>query len=405
MERFGQLDRFYSGERKKQSPPRQSLDFAHIGGQELSNPAGPALQIVRHYDWHAVPALASFELIRDQGWHPVHIHPRLSERVDLNKAVFVDVETTGLSLGAGNVAFLIAAAHADREGLCVRQFLMRDFSEEPAQQFALAQTLQPFDLIVTYNGGTFDLPVLRTRAVINRVDAPWLEHPHLDLLHPVRAVWRNVWPDCRLGTAEARLLGVIRDVDCESWEVPMRYRQFLTEQSEAPLVEVLEHNAQDVLSLAGLTAVVQQLFAPERGGFGLAQEEMFGLARALAARGRHEHSIQLLSQARAMGRLGQGYACAMRMLVRLLKRAGRWQEAPPIWREFAVSDDPLDCVWSFIEEAKLSEHRLKDFARALESVEQAEHALVGTAQTIDKQQLMLSFAHRRRRLHLRQKAR
>jgi uncharacterized protein YprB with RNaseH-like and TPR domain len=405
MSQFEQLDRFYRSGAKPPHQGRRSLNFAHMGGGERTTPAGPALEIVRHYDWDAVPARSSFEAIRDTGWIPAHISPRLLGGVDLNKAVFVDVETTGLSLGAGNVAFLIAAAHADRDGFTLRQFLMRDFSEEAAQQMAVAETMEHFDLMVTYNGATFDLPVLRTRAVINRIEAPWLERPHLDLLHPVRAVWRNVWPDCRLGTAEARLLGVIRDVDCESWEVPLRYRQFLNEQSEEPLVEVLEHNAQDVLSLAGLTAVVQQLFAPDRGHFGLTQEEMFGLARALANRGRHEQSIQLLLDARAMGKLTERYPLAMRMLVRLLKRSRRWHEASEVWREFSDADDAHDRLWAFIEEAKQFEHRVKDFARALQFVDRAEQTLCMIPQALDRERLTKSLTHRRQRLNLRQKAR
>jgi len=398
---FSQLDRFFQSSGARPAQARSSLNFTHLGGREHTTDAGPTLEIVRHYPWATLPAKASLAEVCTHGWQPAFIDPRHPEAVPLEGVAFLDIETTGLSLGAGTVAFLVGIVHADREGLWLRQFLMRDFPEEPAQQLALAQQMDAFELVVTYNGGRFDLPILRTRAVINRVEAPWLETPHLDLLHPVRAVWRNVWDDCRLGTAESRLLGVVRDTDCEGWEVPLRYRQFLTEQNEEPLTVVLEHNAQDLLSLAGLTAVVQQIFAPDRGEFGLTQAELFGLARALLARGHVDRCLATLKQARAMGRLAESYFPGMRLLARLLKRRGDWKAARDVWCPFLDSADADERLWSAVEEAKAAEHRLRDFDLALRHTETALQTVSRLPLDHRSKRRAAALRHRRDRLILR----
>lgn len=403
---FSQLDRFYEGDRRRrEDQPRRSLNFTRLGGREYETDAGPILEIARHYEWTRLPAQSSLATVRESGWRPSFIDPRCPDTVPLERAAFVDIETTGLSLGTGTVPFLVGVVHADTDGLWLKQYLMRDFPEEGAQQIALCTLLRDFNLIVSYNGGRFDLPILRTRAVIHRQVAEWLEHPHLDLLHPVRAIWRKEWPDCRLGTAEGRLLGVVRDTNCEGWEVPLRYRQFLEEQNEEPLVEVLEHNAQDLLSLAGITAVLEHLFDAHRGDFGLTQGEKLGLARALLSRGRAEHSVAVLRSARAMGRLSEGYSRGMRLLVRLLKRRGRWEEAREIWLDLASSEQPLDRVWGLVEEAKAAEHRARAYDRALATTVEAEAAARQMPPSPARERYCKALAHRHNRLQLRLKSR
>ena len=399
---FGRhLDRFYKAPPEPVSRGRASLNFERFGGREHVTAAGPTLELTRHYAWNDVPARASFHRIVDGGWMPARIDPRQNERVPAGGVTFVDIETTGLSIGAGTVAFLVGTLSLDADGLVLRQFLLRDFAEECAQQLALAAALLPFDLVVTYNGGRFDLPVLRSRAILNRVEAPWLAHAHLDLLHPVRAIWRNHWPDCRLATAEHRLLGVVRDVDCEGWEVPLRYRQFLLEQSEEPLVEVLEHNAQDLISLAGITAVVQHLFDPDRGDFGLTQAELFGLARALLARGREEEALGMLKRGRALGRLAPDYMRAMRMFSRLLKRRGDWDAASEVWLDIGNSEDPWDRYWAHLEKAKAAEHRSRDWEAAMAAARGAESALGELPPAAAIQRLHGQMRHRLERLEKR----
>jgi len=377
------------------------MRFESLGGAEISTSHGTTLELKRTFSWSTCPAAHSFKSIREHGWEPGRVDPRTPDSVPLNRVVFLDIETTGLSIGAGTVAFLAGIVWADVDGLQLRQYLMRDFSEEAAQQEALSSTLGAFETIVTYNGASFDIPVLKSRAIMTRVDAEWLNLPHLDLLHPVRAVWKRVWSDCKLQTAEQQLLGVFRTDDCEGWEVPIKYREFLTLQHEDPLVKVLEHNAQDLVSLACVMAIVQRLFEPHHDGFGLTQEELFGLACALNARGRTAETTQMLQRCRLMGRLSPNYGRAMRMLVRDLKRSRDWDNARGLWSEFHTSPEPLERYWAWIEESKFAEHQIRDYAVAMSATEEAANALLRLSESSTHRMLKTQLKHRQHRLKMR----
>ncbi|MEG0768084.1 MAG: ribonuclease H-like domain-containing protein, partial [Clostridia bacterium] len=120
---------------------------------------------------------------------------------DIRRTLFLDTETTGLR-GAGTVAFLIGVGFVQDEGFVVRQLLMRDYPEEPALLEELAQLLPRFDRVVTFNGKSFDIPLLRDRFTMARLRARWRELPQLDLMHPSRRVWRLRLQNCRLSNLE-----------------------------------------------------------------------------------------------------------------------------------------------------------------------------------------------------------
>jgi len=365
-EPLDRLDRFYTGGQPHHAS-RPALNFEMAGGEVVRTPHGATLVLTRRYAWDALPAGASFEAVRAAGWAPASLDTRLPDRAALCGLACIDIETTGLSLGAGTVAFLVGVIHGEETGAVLKQFLIRDFQEEAAQQTLLAEHMGRFEVLCTYNGARFDLPILRSRAIMHRIDAPWLEHPHLDLLYPVRSVWRKIWPDCRLATAEMRLLGVVRHQDCEGWEVPLRFRQFLHDQSEATLADVLEHNAQDLVSLYCLTAALLRLYSDDFAGFGLSQTELLCLARSVYARGRRDTGLRLYAHACNMGRLDPEFDRHMRHYVRLLKKQSLWDEARRVWQNMAASSTGADRFWAFLEEAKFLEHRLKVPAAALEA--------------------------------------
>ena len=383
---------------------RPSLLFESCGGKEVSTPFGHTLVLSRAYAWEHLPGQLSWQLVRSLGWRLSALGAHLPESVSTGSLACLDIETTGLSLGTGTVAFLVGVACAEPGGVRLTQFLIRDFPEEAAQQHALAEYLKSFRVLCTYNGARFDLPILQSRGILHRIDTPWLSLPHLDLLFPVRSIWRALWPDCRLSTAEFRLLGVVRQGDCEGWEVPLRFRQFLAEPSEPLLLDVLEHNAQDLLSLFCLTAVLQRLYGEDTDGFGLTQSELLGLARSLAVRGRMEAGLRMYRHAVAQGRLAPEFDRHMRHYVRLLKRQALWDEARSAWR--AVTDGPghPDRYWAFLEEAKYLEHREKLPGPALQASQNAQAALLQLPPGPARDRLVSLVEARCERLRRRQKA-
>ncbi|MFC4728441.1 ribonuclease H-like domain-containing protein [Coralloluteibacterium thermophilus] len=172
--------------------------------------------------------------------------------VDCARFLSFDTETTGLAGGTGTRAFMIGAADWHEGMLRLRQLTITTLAAETAMLRAFADWLRPDTVVVSYNGRSYDAPLLATRYRLARLPNPLAGLAHLDLLHPVRRRWRGVWPNCRLATAERSLLGVVREDDLPGAEAPRAWLDYLRGGSARDLRRVGEHNAQDLRSLFGL---------------------------------------------------------------------------------------------------------------------------------------------------------
>jgi uncharacterized protein YprB with RNaseH-like and TPR domain len=289
--------------------------------------------------------------------------PGRNPRPCTSKLCFLDLETTGLAGGAGTHAFLVGSAVVDDGGIRVRQFLLPGFEHERALLASIGQTafgepgppnsrpdeplnsgpLEPWTL-VTFNGRSFDLPLIETRYLFHRLPFPLGELPHLDMLHPARRLWKQrptvAGPpldedSCRLSVLERHLAGYHRVGDVPGFEIPSRYFQFVRGGEAHPLEAVLEHNRLDLISLALVTAQAIRLIDEgpqatkhprealglgrvyERSGLGDNAETSFAYAAALAAR---------------VGREADVHADALRRLALCRRRAGRMTEAAAAWQ-------------------------------------------------------------------------
>ncbi|MBX3251543.1 MAG: ribonuclease H-like domain-containing protein, partial [Myxococcales bacterium] len=176
---------------------------------------------------------------------------RAFEGRDLRRVLFLDTETTGLSTASGTVAFLVGAATFEDESLHVEQLLLTRYHEEPAMLRHLADRIAAADVVASYNGKSFDWPLLRTRFVMNRVPAPPLP-PHLDLLHCARRVFKRRMERLRLVDMERELLGFVREHDVSGAEIPGIYHHFVRSGDPGRLDGVVEHNAHDLVALAAI---------------------------------------------------------------------------------------------------------------------------------------------------------
>jgi uncharacterized protein YprB with RNaseH-like and TPR domain len=172
--------------------------------------------------------------------------------------LFLDTETSGLAGGTGTVAFVLGLAAVRDDVLTVRQFLMTGFAGEAPMLRRLVDALRTCRCLVTFNGKSFDLPLLRARARLSGVALENEPLRHLDLLHVTRRRLRDGWPDCRLRTAEAQALGYARADDLPGAEVPAAWQRWLRRGDADVLPRILDHNREDLLSLAGLLAVLAQ---------------------------------------------------------------------------------------------------------------------------------------------------
>lgn len=291
------------------------------------------------------------------------------------RIAFVDVETTSLQGGSGTVAFLIGVGRFEGETFCVRQYFMEDFDQEPAMIRAVADELAEADAVVSYNGKTFDLPIMEVRWRLAKLK-PKFPELHLDLLHPSRRLWSGRLPDCRLGTVERRILSILRYSDAPSAEIPQLYFDYVRGVKPQRMGLVFDHHAQDIFSLAALTQALARAVAdPEDERF-LHASDQAGLARLFQSGGDAEAAAAALRRAiEAADDEDTAFRLSM-LLGRGLKRQRRHAEAVELWQRWA-DKAALHRLDPLIELAKHAEHRLKDHAaaerwtrRALDIVEQ-----------------------------------
>ena len=241
-----------------------------LGGQVVTNSFGRALIIDRRYEsdrLHGTRRVGDCDIADGDTLKLLDPTLRPPEGAG-SRTLFVDLETTGLSGGAGTVAFLVGCGWFDMGAFQVRQFLLTSYASERALLCAVAECFGATSLLVTYNGKTFDVPVMETRWLFHRMPLPLESVRHFDMLHPARRLWRareETARDaageggCRLGTLERVLCGVTRVGDIPGMDIPARYFRFLRSGDARPLEPVLEHNRLDLISLAAVCAHAVQL--------------------------------------------------------------------------------------------------------------------------------------------------
>ena len=283
---------------------------------------------------------------------------------ELQRPVFLDTETTGLSGGTGTVAFLVGLAWRDGGGLALVQFFLSDFDQEDALLWAVGQYLRDAGVLVSYNGKTFDWPLLQTRLVMRRTDPAWRSPPHLDLLTLARRIFKPRLPDCALQTIEQAVLDLHRSEDLPGTLIPGRYFAWLRSGDEQVLEPVFLHNRQDVLSMALLLARFETVL---RSGDDLHPLDRFGRARFLESRGLRSQAIDEYRRLWREARGGSRNSAIVRgaigvRLARLLRRQGSWQEARAVLEEcWETQVFPYPAA---IELAKLLEHQARDLDAA-----------------------------------------
>jgi len=262
----------------------------------------------------------------------VLFEPRLASVPDwASRMVFFDIETTGLSGGAGTVAFLVGCGWFEEDSFRVRQWLMTGPAGERVLLDSLARTLCDASLLVTFNGRTFDVPFMQMRWAFHRQTDPIEELPHFDMLPTARRLWKHREDDaaCSLTALERSVLGFHRFDDVPGSEIPVRYFQFLRTGEPSLLEGVLEHNRLDVISLAAVTAHALELAAggpdwcrepSEQFGLGHCYERQGELERALASYALAGKADDRELRSRALER------CAV-----LLRRQHRFGEAADVW--------------------------------------------------------------------------
>lgn len=335
---------------------------ADLGGRVAEGPAGPVV-------WgpevsQAVPlareALAEL---------PYPLDPR-------RPLICLDTETTGLGSAAGTLVFLVGLGDWDGNDYRVRQLFLPDQPDEEAFLWALAEAIPPDAWLVTYNGRTFDWPLIVARYRLRQRAAP-AHAGHLDLLPVARQLWRHRLADARLASVESGVAGVRRHGDLPGALIPGRYLDYLRTGRGQLLREVAEHNAQDVVSLARLLLELSQGLASAEGRRVAHPGDVAALGRAYARRGRLREGLECLET--ALERMGDGPAWGPEAdrvdrlsaeRARLLARLGRRREAAATWSRIADRGGPL-AVSAWLKLARHREHVERAYLDALAAAERA----------------------------------
>jgi uncharacterized protein YprB with RNaseH-like and TPR domain len=284
---------------------------------------------------------------------------------DPSRLIFLDTETTGLAGGTGTCAFLIGIGNVEGMKFVVRQFFLRDYPEEKALLEALAEALADCDGLVTFNGKTFDVPLLETRYALARMKSPLERLVHFDALHPSRRLWKLRLESCKLTVLEEAILGIAREGDVPGSEIPAIYFDYLRSGDARGLQPVFYHNALDVVSLAALTVELARTLG-EGGAESLDSPlDLFSLSRILGSAGSKEKSITTCRQALAVGLPQQIESLALKHLAAEFKRQRQHESAVEFWLELSRREPPL-AVEALEELAMHYEHRLRNLEQALE---------------------------------------
>jgi uncharacterized protein YprB with RNaseH-like and TPR domain len=381
-------------------------------------------------EWRHSDGRACF--VVERRWEPSALHGRerigeLAERLDrasgeaslfTNGAparppfVFFDLETTGLSGGAGTLAFLVGCAEFDADGaLRTRQFVLTRYADERALLEAVSGELARAGTLVSFNGKSFDAPLLETRYLFHRLGWVGSRVPHVDVLHPARQFWKGraeqapplrcavaAGPEpvrraggaeplrravgaelarpeesnCSLGALERQIVGARRVGDVPGFEIPGRYFQFVRGGDARPLAAVLEHNRLDLLTLAALTARLLHLARIGPDGACDAREAL-ALGRVYVRGGFDARACAAFRRAVEMSEGGRSGASeapvridSLRSLAIALRRSRHYADAAACWRRLL---EARGCPPHIAREATEAlaihhEHRERDLAAA-----------------------------------------
>jgi uncharacterized protein YprB with RNaseH-like and TPR domain len=340
-----------------------------VPGQVVETPYGSCFVVETHYPLehihggHRLSALPPAEC-------PSPVLARLAgdeslTGLDFKSAIFFDIETTGLGIGSGMYAFMVGLGTFEGDQFCLRQYFMRDYSEEEALLHVLEEQIQGSGWWVSFNGRNFDLPVLQTRFICGGYrEMPLAQAPHLDLLYPARRLWRKRLASCALSSLETNILGLIRESDVPGWMIPGLYFDYLRYGEAQPLRQVFVHNAWDILSLVTLTAKVNQMLCDPFGETLGHATDGYSLGMIYESLGQREEAQRAYEQALRERLPPDLHEDALCRLSFVYKRTGQIERAVQIWEALREEGE----AYAYVELAKYYEHRQRDYLRAAKLV-------------------------------------
>ena len=283
------------------------------------------------------------------------------------KLIFIDLETTGLAGGTGTYAFLIGLGHIELDQIVVRQYLLPDFSHEWLMLKFVDQTIQTFEHIASFNGKSFDIPLLNNRFILNRMIPILEDMPHIDLLHASRRIWKRRLPACDLQTLESHILDYQRVGDIPGELIPQLYFEFIRKREAFMMADVLEHNFHDIVNLVLLSLKISAIAESPLEHLNFSQDQ-YSLAYHYFQNNYFEEAIPILESILNSTEFDRELTISAFFLSAL------------IFKKLKKSDESKKHLWELLnrqyhhpkvieELAKFYEHGDKDYDTAIQIVE------------------------------------
>lgn len=346
-------------------PASQSIDSV-VAGSFRATPLGEVFVSENTYGEEYVhgnrsplpPSEQTFPLSLISQWAN---DPRIAD-LPLNKFAFLDTETSGLSGGTGTYAFLVGAARFMDGKFVLQQFFMRDPAEEPAMLEGLAHFLAPCEALVTFNGKSFDAPLLVTRYSLHRIPVPFKNYAHLDLLPLARRLWRDRLPSRALKYLEEHVLAFTRSSDeVPGYEIPWLYFDYLRTGDARPLEGVFYHNAMDIVAMSALLHHVSEMTANPYDGSVQHGLDFVALGKLFDDLGHWDEAARLYERGLEFELEESDFGVAVKRLSILQKKRGDVNEAVRLWEDAAARGH----IYAHIELAKHFEHKARDVNSAI----------------------------------------
>jgi uncharacterized protein YprB with RNaseH-like and TPR domain len=316
--------------------------------------------------------------------------------LDLSTALFIDLETTGLSGGTGVIPFNVGMGYYRDDKFIVGQYFLGEMAEEERMIQELAEFFKEMDFqsVVTYNGKSFDIPLLETRFILHRQPFLLSELPHLDFLFPARRLWSHKYESCRLFHLALKVVQTGRTEDIPSAEIPWRYFQYLQTGNYDLIEPILYHNQEDILSLLGLVVIGAHIFSEDPELCMADAMDFYGAGKVMANAGNVEKSVQFFEKALSGKLTDEVTFETKKRLSAHFKRNQDWDKAVPVWQEMTSAEVVTPAqLFSFRELAMYFEHRLKNYKEAKQIAEEGFVLSVGVSSYYEN-----DFSYRMERL-------
>ena len=315
--------------------------------------------------------------------------------IQLGDIIFLDVETTSLSIGAGSFAFLVGLCYFSPKGITTNLLFIEKPNDEGTLLTFLDEKLSQYSIISTYNGKSFDVPLLKNRYIMHRLQFASLSKHHIDLLYFTRKIWKMRLKTCRLSEIEREILKFTRsDDEIPGWLIPQIYFDYLNQQSPHTLQGVFYHNKMDVITLAALFQYINQLITSHGNMNGVEGMDIASLARIYQQQDKLELSSSYYQIGIKKGFGTENSAYIYRNFGLLNKKQGKWDKAVYQWKLAYEFKDYISCI----ELAKYFEHKEKSFYQALEWTNRAMEIIIQEHIKGAKEKLMSKMEYRKQRL-------